>query len=215
MIIAFEDSLMYLCSPGAAGEGGVPEGFVVMDDSRLDPCFDALKAGKNVFVHIHHGIRPLHHYLMTHYRYLKAAGGVVSSPDGNPNWLHKVADPSPQFLMISRSGRWDLPKGMVESGESLKEAARREVMEETGVTPDAVNQLITKTYHIYDKYGGWHLKQTSWYAMTASRQETRPQTEEEIAQAVWVPAETCRARLGGSYASLRLLAKEIDYKTNS
>ena len=85
MIVAFEDSLMYLCSPGAAGEGGVPEGFVVMDDSRLDPCFDALKAGKNVFVHIHHGIRPLHHYLMTHYRYVKAAGGVVSSPDGNAN----------------------------------------------------------------------------------------------------------------------------------
>ena len=195
MIIAYENSLMYV---GTALPADVPEGCRTMDDSQLEECFAALTDGKDVFVRITLGVRRFIQYLKEHYRYVKAAGGVVSSPDT-------------RRLMISRGGRWDLPKGMVEPGETLRAAACREVTEETGVVPDHVGDLITKTYHIYDKYGGWHLKQTSWYAMTATRQAPRPQTEEEIAQAVWVAPEVCRERLMASYASLRLVAKEMNF----
>lgn len=192
MVIAFENSLLHLCqeAPDPA------KGCLTMDDSDPARCLAALTAGNNVHVLITHGIRNFIQYLMSHYRYVKAAGGVVTTPEGD-------------CLMISRDSRWDLPKGMVETGESLRQAARREVMEETGVSPDTVGRLIVKTYHIYDKYGGWHLKQTSWFAMAAPRQATRPQSEEDIAQAVWASPEVCRQRLAGSYASLRLVAERM------
>ena len=48
----------------------------------------------------------------------------------------------------SRSPRWDIPKGMVEPGESFAAAARRELVEETGlVAPEtALRPLGVKAY---------------------------------------------------------------------
>ena len=48
----------------------------------------------------------------------------------------------------SRSPRWDIPKGGVEPGESLAEAACRELQEETGLAalPDALTPLGVKEY---------------------------------------------------------------------
>lgn len=185
---------MHLCPADRQGSEAVPRGCLQTDDSQLPSAFNALSGGHDVWVWLRQGPRPLHSYLRSHYRFVRAAGGLVVSPGG-------------ECLMIYRQGRWDLPKGMVERGETLPAAARREVMEETGVTPSAVKSLITKTYHIFDKYGGWHLKQTSWYAMQAPLGATAPQTEEEIAQAVWVPAAECLDRLEKSFASLRIMAQ--------
>ena len=49
-----------------------------------------------------------------------AAGGVVKDAEGHVLW-------------IQRNGKWDLPKGKLERGESLEEAVIREVFEETGI----------------------------------------------------------------------------------
>jgi 8-oxo-dGTP pyrophosphatase MutT (NUDIX family) len=48
----------------------------------------------------------------------------------------------------SRSPRWDIPKGGIEPGESLAEAASRELAEETGlsVSPDDLKPLGVKEY---------------------------------------------------------------------
>ena len=58
--------------------------------------------------------------LKRHIVFVRAAGGIVSAPDG-------------RMLLILRNGRWDLPKGKVEPGETLLQAALREVQEETGI----------------------------------------------------------------------------------
>ena len=194
MIIAYNESLMQLCPASQRSREAVPDDYTVADDFRLDVCFDYLTSEQgNIWVWTSRPPHSVAEYLHGRFRYVKAAGGLVSTDDGD-------------CLMIYRGGRWDLPKGMVERGETLATAALREVAEETGVAACPSVRLVAKTYHIYDKYGGWHLKQTSWFAMHALRIQPHPQTEEEITEAVWVPGEVCLDRLSASYASLQILA---------
>lgn len=195
--ISYLDNYLFFDTNGTDSQNPLCNPCAVMDDNRLDNCLSLLCEGNNIWVHGNHGIRYLYKYLNAHYRFVKAAGGIVEAPDG-------------ELLTIFREGRWDLPKGMVEPGETLAEAALREVEEETGIHNASLNQLITKTYHIYDKYGGWHLKQTSWFAMSSpSKDTTVPQREEGITQAVWLPREECLDRLLHSFASLRLVAAKV------
>ena len=129
-------------------------------------------------------------------RYVRAAGGIVTAPDGT-------------MLLILRNGRWDLAKGKVEAGETLLQAALREVEEETGIAPAASGTTPVKTYHLFNLYGGWHLKQTSWFPMTAEKQTGTPQQEEGITAIEWVAADEWHRRLSSSYGTLRTLEKQI------
>ena len=129
-------------------------------------------------------------------RWVRAAGGVVVDGDGN-------------LLLIRRNGRGDLPKGKVEDGETLRAAALREVEEETGVENITAGRLIVKTYHIYNLYGGWHLKQTSWYRMSVDgvAPATKPQCEEGITACLWMNPAEWRRQLRRSYGTMRTLLK--------
>lgn len=131
-------------------------------------------------------------------RYVRAAGGVVEASDGS-------------LLTITRNGRADLPKGKVEAGETLLQAALREVEEETGLKVGHEQTLpIVKTYHIYNLYGGWHLKQTSWFAMRVDgRPDVVPQQEEGITGGCWLTPEEWRAAMLRSYGTMRLVAASV------
>jgi 8-oxo-dGTP pyrophosphatase MutT (NUDIX family) len=126
------------------------------------------------------------------YQLIDAAGGLVKNSCG-------------EYLMIFRNGRWDLPKGKREEGESMEQTAIREVTEECGVDALTLQRLLTVTYHTYTLNGADVLKRTCWYAMSCAdnRRALQPQAEEGIEVAEFLPAEKVDACLECSYSSIR------------
>lgn len=123
----------------------------------------------------------------------KAAGGLVYNPKG-------------EILFIYRNGKWDLPKGGIEKNEGKKEAAIREVEEETGVKNLKIIEKLDKTYHIFKRNGKFRLKITYWYKMETSFMENLiPQKEEGIEKAVWVQPNQIAELLENSYENIKLL----------
>lgn len=97
-----------------------------------------------------------------------------------------VLNPSKAILLIFRKGKWDLPKGKLDEGESLDQCALREVKEETGLQHLRLIEPLLVTYHTYDEDGKHILKETHWYLMHAGRdQQLKPQHEEQITAIEW------------------------------
>jgi 8-oxo-dGTP pyrophosphatase MutT (NUDIX family) len=98
-----------------------------------------------------------------------------------------VLNPSKDILLIFRKGKWDLPKGKLDEGESLDQCALREVKEETGLQHLRLIEPLVVTYHTYDEDGKHILKETHWYLMHAGRdQQLKAQEEEQITAIEWV-----------------------------
>lgn len=119
-----------------------------------------------------------------------------------------------ELLMIFRRGKWDLPKGKLDEGESIEDCAVREVMEETGLTAVVRGDLIGITYHQYfDKWVKEEvIKETHWYRMQApGLQPLVPQTEEDIEIIKWVNGKELTDYLMNSYDNI----VEIVAKVNS
>ena len=123
----------------------------------------------------------------------KAAGGLVYNKKG-------------EILFIFRNRKWDLPKGGIEKNEKKKEAAIREVEEETGVSQLKIIEKLQKTYHIFKRNGKFKLKITHWYRMESSYEGVlKPQIEEGIEKAVWIKPEEVPFLLQNSYENIKLL----------
>ena len=123
----------------------------------------------------------------------KAAGGLVYNKKG-------------EILFIFRNRKWDLPKGGIEKNEKKKEAAIREVEEETGVSQLKIIEKLEKTYHIFKRNGKFKLKITHWYQMESSYEGVlKPQIEEGIEKAVWIKPEEVPFLLQNSYENIKLL----------
>lgn len=120
-----------------------------------------------------------------------AAGGVVRNEDDN-------------ILMIFRRGKWDLPKGKLDDGESLEDCAIREVKEETGLSDIKLGKKLTESYHIFSRDGKQFLKVTHWYGMKADKSQTlTPQFEENILDVKWIDKRQMNICLLASYEAIK------------
>ena len=98
-----------------------------------------------------------------------------------------------QCLVIrDRYGQWGLPKGHLEDGESPKQAALREVNEETGLSDLELSEQLGVTDWSFRAKGGVVHKSGTFYLMYSEEGDPMPQLEEGITECVWVPAhEAC------------------------
>ena len=102
-----------------------------------------------------------------------ASGGIVKNKKS-------------ELLFIFRRGKWDLPKGKADKGESKQQTALREVKEETGVKKLVMNKFFSTTFHIVRNNKKYYLKETTWYLMSSNYEgDLIPQIDEGIKSVKW------------------------------
>jgi 8-oxo-dGTP pyrophosphatase MutT (NUDIX family) len=112
-----------------------------------------------------------------------SAGGVVVRRVGNR--------PQVALISVGPQRRWQLPKGLVEPGETAEAAATREVREEAGVEAELVVPLETIEYwYVGHKDGGrvrFHKK--VHFFLFRYRSGDVADHDHEVHEARWVPAD--------------------------
>ncbi len=136
---------------------------------------------------------------------IRAAGGVVRQKN--------IEGP---ILMIHRSGKWDLPKGKIDPGESEKEAAVREVEEECGITGLRIEKKLADTHHLYEFRGVKVIKITNWFLMSSDFEGVlQPQFEEGITEVKWINEKDIYFLFPTTYVSIAdLLTRHVFKQQN-
>ncbi|KEO74740.1 NUDIX hydrolase [Anditalea andensis] len=137
----------------------------------------------------------LKEYVKGRFNIIKAAGGIVTKGD--------------KVLFIKRLGKWDLPKGKFDKGESPEACAVREVEEECGVKVQLGAEII-RTWHTYTHNRKSILKKTYWFTMECTNDmHMKPQKEEGIEEVKWLTHQEAKIALINSYPSMRYLYKKF------
>jgi 8-oxo-dGTP pyrophosphatase MutT (NUDIX family) len=140
--------------------------------------------------------------MSAHAAAVRAAGGVVVRPvsDG----MGAAASAAVEVLLVHRPryDDWTFPKGKCDPGELDTDAARREVLEETGYSCTLGRELTTISYH--DHKG--RPKQVRYWLMTVSTGSFVANDEVDVIE--WIVPLAAADRL--TYAHDRVLLTDIE-----
>ena len=121
---------------------------------------------------------------------IQAAGGLVHTEKND-------------LLLIFRRGKWDLPKGKMDTNEAVQACAIREIQEETGLINVEIEKPLATTYHTYLENGKHILKESHWFLMKVQKQtDLLPQTEEDIEKCEWVAIDQLAPYMENTHASI-------------
>jgi 8-oxo-dGTP diphosphatase len=112
---------------------------------------------------------------------IRAAGGIL--------WRKKNGGYEIALIFRSRYHDWSLPKGKLHNGESWKQAALREVKEETGYTAEVVGFAGAVSYMLQTGTKVvcfWHMLPVG---------SPSDQLDDEVSKVEWLPIEAARDRL--------------------
>jgi 8-oxo-dGTP pyrophosphatase MutT (NUDIX family) len=150
-------------------------------------------------IFVHKDLEALRRAFWKKFILMRAAGGLVENEKG-------------ELLFMLRRGKWDLPKGKLDKGETMEQCAVREVGEETGLKKFSLKKLLLVTYHTYNESGKHFLKETHWYRMEATGNEAMtPQLEEQITELKWVGVGALNAYIGNTFPSIIDVLKAAGY----
>lgn len=113
---------------------------------------------------------------------------------------------------LSGKDVWTFPKGHIEKGEKTKEAAIREVEEETGVRSEIKEELGNFTYYFKDKDGVLVKKTVFWYLMEPISQ-SELKTPAEVLEVRWFDLKEAAKIV--SYDSDKKIMEKLLSKNNN
>ena len=128
---------------------------------------------------------------------------------GGPQFF--LAHPGGPFWSNRDVGAWTIPKGIVEEGEDLLDAARREFREETGIEPQppfiplgAIKQRAGKTVHAWGWEGDADPRTTTSNIMRTEwpRGSGKWLTFPEVDRCAWFDPSTARVKINPAQAEL-------------
>lgn len=120
--------------------------------------------------------------------------------------MYRMTPRGLEFLLIEDlKGRWSVPKGHVESGETLEQTALREIGEETGLKNTRIIDKLDKVHFFY-RFEGRLIFMTAFHFLIEAMdpdEEIVVEESEGIVDARWFSAETAEQVL--EYKSLKEL----------
>lgn len=156
---------------------------------ELLSLFWEIKRFHTLFIY-HHDLDQLIELFKSCFKLIYAGGGLIRNSQG-------------RYLVMKRRGKWDLPKGKVNKGETIEAAAIMEATEETGLTGLVVISPMLSTYHTYYIEEKPVLKRTTWFEMLyPGHDDPVPEIDEDITEIVWVRKEEIPSLVENTYLSI-------------